>query len=268
MEVHTQPPPELHSPPPATAQRPRGNVCPSDDTPHIFSQLIRITGILKHSFQKSPPVSPTKEKDLGEKDLVLQNTQINTGHRRSSSATSRPSGSRRQSSRGPSESLDPDATPEMRLKWDEANLYLTEQERTSTMKITEPKTPYAKHYSPSEDDDLDQDLDSAHNEIPGLSLGEPEEAVPDGEFENHRERKPSKVHVNDEDATPLHDADADMLGMTPEEREKHRKFEELRKKHYEMSEAVGLLGHPEVVDEEMEDADEEHAPPVPQAPKA
>lgn len=197
---------------------------------------------------------------------MLQNTQANTGHRRSSSAASRPAGSRRQSSRAP-EDIDADATPEMRLKWDEANLYLTEQERTSTMKITEPKTPYAKHYSPSEDDDLDEDISSSHNEIPGLSLGEPEEAVPDGEF-TAAGRKQSKVHVSDDDATPLHDADADMLGMTPEEREKHRKFEELRKKHYEMSEAVGLLGHPEVVDEEMEDADEEaDMPPVPKLPK-
>ena len=40
-----------------------------------------------------------------------------------------------------------------RLKWDEANLYLTEQQRDSTMKITEPKTPYAQRYDPSEDDE-------------------------------------------------------------------------------------------------------------------
>jgi protein phosphatase inhibitor 2 len=137
------------------------------------------------------------------------------------------------------------------------------------MKITEPKTPYAKHYSPSEDDDDEYMGDGRGEDIPGLSLGEPEEEVPDDEFATGR--KPSKVHVNDEDATPLHDADADMLGMTPEEREKHRRFEELRKKHYEMSEAVGLLGHPEAVDEEeLDDEDDEtkgkDAPPVPNLP--
>ncbi|KAK9425969.1 putative Glc8 protein [Seiridium unicorne] len=254
MEVQTSPPAELHSPPPPTAKRPRG--------------------ILKNSFRKSPPVSPTKEKEMNEKDIVLHNTQTNAGHRRSSSAASRPAGPRRQSERTPSTSADqdPDAPPEARLKWDEANLYLTEQERTSTMKITEPKTPYAKHYSPSEDDD-DEDLDGSHSEIPGLSLGEPEEEVPEDDFAAAG-RKQSKVHVSDEDATPLHDADADMLGMTAEEREKHRRFEELRKKHYEMSEAVGLLGHPEVVDEEMEDDDDDDdrqgeknkVPPVPKIP--
>ena len=80
-----------------------------------------------------------------------------------------------------------------RLKWDEANLYLTEQQRDSTMKITEPKTPYAKQYDPTEDEDelnainaqdlMVDELDQKRSpktrsaktdEIPGLDLGEPE----------------------------------------------------------------------------------------------
>lgn len=146
-----------------------------------------------------------------------------------------------------------------RLKWDEANLYLTEQERTATMKITEPKTPYARHYEPSEDEDDDM-LDgenSRREEIPGLSLGEPEEEVPEDDFGSSR--KQSKVHVNDEDATPLHDAENEYLGMTPEEREKHRKFELLRKKHYEMKDVAKFLGHPESLDE----LDDEEVPAMP-----
>ncbi|KAI0123424.1 putative Glc8 protein [Xylariales sp. AK1849] len=231
MEVQTSPT-EIHSPPRPGAKRPRG--------------------ILKNSFQRSPPVSPTQEKDRTEKEVTIQNTQANAGHRRSSSAASRPGGTRRQSSRTPSMSAEDN---QQRLKWDEANLYLTEQERTSTMKITEPKTPYAKHYEPSDGDDDEDMADGRGEDIPGLSLGEPEEEVPDDELASAA-RKQSKVHVSDEDATPLHDAEYDMMGMTPEEREKHRKFEELRKKHYEMSEAVGLLGHPEVVDEDIsEDED-------------
>jgi protein phosphatase inhibitor 2 len=239
-------------------------------------------GILKNSFQRSPPVSPTKEReDLTEKELVIQNTQANAGHRRSSSAASRPAGSRRQSSRTPSMSAE---DSQQRLKWDEANLYLTEQERTSTMKITEPKTPYAKHYDPSEDDD-DDDLDmelgggsgaGRGEDIPNLNLGEPEEAVPEDEFDSSH-KKESKVHVNDDDATPLHDADGDLLGLSAEELEKHRRFEELRKKHYEMSEAVGLLGHPEAMDEDADEDDEDDedetggkkaktVPPVPKLP--
>lgn len=48
-----------------------------------------------------------------------------------------------------------DRLPE-HLKWDEANLYLTEQEKNATMKITEPKTPYQGTIGSSEyyhDDD-------------------------------------------------------------------------------------------------------------------
>src|SRR5277367_7153052 len=83
-----------------------------------------------------------------------------------------------------------------RLKWDEANLYLTEQQKSSTMKITEPKTPYTRRYDPSEDPSDDEGLgeqmqidhpegavaeDSVMtgiNDIPGLDLGEPAEALP------------------------------------------------------------------------------------------
>ncbi|KAI2613439.1 hypothetical protein GGR54DRAFT_328718 [Hypoxylon sp. NC1633] len=229
--------------------------------PSGHHEVKRPRGILKNSFQKSPPPpSPIKEKDLSEKELTIINTQTNAGHRRSSSAASRPPGSRRQSSRTPSHAGDHILDSNQRLKWDEANLYLTEQERTATMKITEPKTPYARHYEPSEDEDeemLDGDS-SRKEEIPGLSLGEPEEEVPEDEFGSLR--KQSKVHVNDEDATPLHDAENEFLAMSPEDREKHRKFEALRKKHYEMKDVAKFLGHPESLDE-LED--DEEAPPMP-----
>jgi protein phosphatase inhibitor 2 len=56
-------------------------------------------------------------------------------------------GSRRQSGIDPADENSP------QLKWDEANLYLNEQNRDSTMKIDEPKTPYAKQYDPTEDED-------------------------------------------------------------------------------------------------------------------
>ena len=243
-------------------------------------------GILKNSYQRSPPPeSPIKEKDLTEKELTIINTQSNAGHRRSSSAASRPAGSRRQSSRGPSVAGGDDAEDmenSQRLKWDEANLYLTEQERTSTMKITEPKTPYAKHYDPAEDEDDDDLLDGDHpgsrdHDIPGLSLGEPEEDLPEHDFASSSKdgdaaaaaRKQSKVHVNDEDATPQHDAD-EYLGMTPEEREKHRRFEEARKKHYEMKDVAKFLGHPENIEEDLEEDDDDDddgaVPPVPPMP--
>ncbi|KAI1086742.1 hypothetical protein F5B19DRAFT_119067 [Rostrohypoxylon terebratum] len=225
-------------------------------------EVKRPRGILKNSYTKSPPPeSPIKEQDLSEKELTIINTQTNAGHRRSSSAASRAPASRRQSTRTPSYDPNHVLDNNQRLKWDEANLYLTEQERTATMKITEPKTPYARHYEPSEDDEDDEMLDgenSRREEISELSLGEPEEDVPEGEFGIGR--KQSKVHVNDEDATPIHDAENEYVGLSPEEREKHRKFEQLRKKHYEMKDVAKFLGHPENLDE-IED--EEEVPPMP-----
>jgi protein phosphatase inhibitor 2 len=158
----------------------------------------------------------------------------------------------------------------MRLKWDEANLYLTEQEKNSTMKIDEPKTPYAKHYDPTEDEDeirtLDADeimvdeLDKEHvgrspksarakeEEIPGLSLGEPEEAVPEQDLAEHAARKEKAVHVKGEE----------HVGLSKEEQEKHKKFEQMRRKHYEMKNVANLLGHPDEID-----AMDEDEPPLP-----
>lgn len=268
-----------YSPPGSAAKRPRGRASSPYPSYYLFEIICKYDcavlltciplGILKNSFQRSPPPeSPVKEQDLSDKEITIINTQTNAGHRRSSSAASRPAGSRRQSSRAPSFGPDDVENNQARLKWDEANLYLTEQERTATMKITEPKTPYAKHYEPSEDeDDIDDyemldggDAGGEHagkEDIPGLSLGEPEEEIPEGGF---AERKPSKVHVSDEDATPQHDAD-DYIGMTPEEREKHRKFEAMRKKHYEMKDVAKFLGHPENL-EELEEEDQQ-PPPMP-----
>ncbi|TVY18770.1 hypothetical protein LARI1_G002917 [Lachnellula arida] len=246
-EVSTQ----VHSPPSPSSVRPKG--------------------ILKNSYRRSPtrqtpistspppvvvPIRPDLGRELSEKDITLQNTLSNAGHRRSSSGA-RPTGSRRQSGH----SSDPNDENNMRLKWDEANLYLTEQEKNSTMKIDEPKTPYAKHYDPAEDEDELRTLDAQdiivdeldlkkspkvsrgtkEDEIPGLSLGEPEEAVPEGE--EHREKA---VHV----------AGEEHVGLSREEQEKHRKFEEMRKKHYEMKNVANLLGHPEDVDVDV-DEDEE-----------
>lgn len=204
---------------------------------------------------------------MTEKELTIHNTQVNAGHRRSSSAA-RPGGSRRQSSRTPSHHGDEDLESSQRLKWDEANLYLTEQERSSTMKINEPKTPYVRQYDPAEDpsdvDEVEDDTDM--KEIPGLSLGEPEEEVPEGEF---APRGPSKVHVSD-DAGSGHDNDDDeMVGMTAEEREKHRRFEQMRKKHYQMKSVAKLLGHPEELDamaDEEDDAANGAEPALPSLP--
>lgn len=319
-------PTPTHTPPPLDGPRPKGTQprSSSSSSPSQSAMVGRAsrplfsgrlnganantysrTGILKNSYRGSPPVSPVAAaappslphatssdgiSPVDAKEITIANTHYNAGHRRSSSVagSSRPPGSRRLSSRTPSQAGDVgDEEGGMRLKWDEANLYLTEQERTSTMKIDEPKTPYAKHYDPAEDpsddeemaepidpDNIDMDrVDGvpgatanhgrrkrtgagAEDEIPGLSLGEPEEAVPENEPSSPK--RPRAVHVDSTGSG--HDTDTDDLtGLSPEEREKHRRFEELRKKHYEMRNVAALLGHPE----DLEEEDDDKVPKVP-----
>lgn len=132
------------------------------------------------------------------------------------------------------------------------------------MKIDEPKTPYAKRYDPGEDEDEMRTLDAddlvvdeldkvggakartKEDEIPGLELGEPEEAIPDSmddidEVSNRITRSRSGSSKGEKQVVVDEKGHEDNVGLSTEEREKHRKFEEMRKKHYEMKEVKGLL---------------------------
>ncbi|KAJ5649736.1 uncharacterized protein N7484_003459 [Penicillium longicatenatum] len=268
----------------------------------------RPKGILKNSrsFQNvpiaemdRPAVPPSIAEPADTKDLTLQNTLQNAGPRRRSSASQTGQASRRQSG---ASMADDDNSP--RLKWDEANLYLTEQERTAKMKIDEPKTPYAPHYDPAEDDEEMQfedaknalldaqdivvdELDKgkpAHrkgvseDEIPDLELGEPEEAhevdnstqdprvYRQRSMSNESQKSEKHVHVGtgaNGDAVP-----GDEGSITTEEaKEKHRIFENQRKRHYEMRNIKDLLAHPEDLDEMEEDEDEAEPGPPPSVPQ-
>lgn len=195
-------------------------------------------------------------REVSDKELTLQNTLANAGPRRNSSNTRHSiSSSRRHSS---NQMMDVDADEnEPRLKWDEANLYSTELERDSKMKIDEPKTPYVKQYDPAEDEEeitaLDannivvDELEKAHGRkssgagtskdtIPDLSLGEPEES-----FENDQSDGERRVIVE-----PLNDnanhGEEPAESMSSEEQRKHREFEERRKRHYEMHNVKDMLG--------------------------
>ncbi|KAJ5647286.1 hypothetical protein N7490_003658 [Penicillium lividum] len=289
-----------------TAQHMPAKAYSSDNVHH------RPKGILKNSrsFQHvsvaemvSAPaaIPPPLEESADTKELTLQNTLQNAGPRRRSSTSTQPG----QTSRRQSEAsmMDEDNSP--RLKWDEANLYLTEQERTAKMKIDEPKTPYAPHYDPTEDDEemrladaqdalidvqgvVVDELDNGKtvhrkgvsvDDIPDLELGEPEEAHHAGEptqdprvfrqrsMSNESTKSEKHVHVGtgaNGDAVP---GDDDLI-TTEEAKEKHRLFENQRKRHYEMRNIKDLLSHPADLDEMDEDeAEPGPSPAMPHMPE-
>lgn len=265
-------------------------------------------GILKNSHHPSPapaatvvtPKSPehaatsppTAAANGDTKEITLQNTLQNAGRRRSSSS--------RRTSVAHGQQQHNDDSP--RLKWDEANLYLAEQEKTAKMKIDEPKTPYAPQYDPSQDEEEEEaeeslidaqgvkvdELDGktkpsshrkglAEDEIPELELGETEElggGAANGEERIIRERRPStesEKHVVVGSGSGDGESGGDQLMTTDEAESKHREFESHRKKHYEMRNIRELLAHPENLDEMDEDEEENGdgavPPPMPQIPE-
>ncbi|KAK4695239.1 protein phosphatase inhibitor 2, partial [Lecanoromycetidae sp. Uapishka_2] len=292
-------------------QRPKGDMVPPFIVLKSQHRLTIHPGILKNSFRRSPPVRPSmppsslsNEQAIStsptaaaqpatESDLTLQNTMQNAGHRRNSSQNLRASVSRRQST---NPALDEsEAEQNMRLKWDEANLYLTEQQKSSTMKIDEPKTPYAKRYEPDEDEDEMRTLDAQglvvdeldkfregqpsqrtrEAEIPGLDIGEPEEEFA-GEGATGDEGRIQRSSSGGSEAGGLARSGSvkgeKTVVVDPEAPDgkghdgivRHKDFEEMRKKHYEMKDVKGLLGHSA---EELEAMDEDEDGPPPPMPK-
>ena len=217
--------------------------------------------------------------DLFSKDTLHNNTSANAilgGHHPQQQQTLAPHTPSTTSSTSP------------RLKWDEANLYLTEQEKSSTMKITEPKTPYTRRYDPSvdpSDDEMGDQMQVDHpdgedslmagiDDIPGLDLGEPAEALPPPDTHSRievaeeqppsrpttRGRRDSTKQVVVEEVMPEKEPEPEgiftcLLGRDLQvDPERHKAFQALRKKHYEMKDAI-KLGHQLEEEEEEEDPD-------------
>lgn len=217
-------------------------------------------------------------RELSEKELVQMNTELNAGQHRRTSSNPRGSVSRRQSNNS--------AAPEglhdeqnMRLKWDEANLWSNEGQMGGKMKIYEPKTPYVGRYDADADvdaaeetsalrpeelavDELEMKGQHTHpqpvaqgsssssrpkareSDIPGLDLGEPEMDPALNRRESDGERRVMVESDGDgvgEQAHAGHGEEREE-DMSKEELAKHRRFEEMRKRHYEMKGLKGLLG--------------------------
>ncbi|KAJ3132378.1 hypothetical protein HK100_005361 [Physocladia obscura] len=128
----------------------------------------------------------------------------------------------------------------------EDNLMITEAQKTSTMKITEPKTPYI-HYN------INTDEISGHTgEVPPMVLNSALEYVAmnmqntassssfmltsdTDSIKSANSSTKGSTHFASTGDWDDDDENADgTAGMTPEEREKHLKFEKMRAEHYNM----------------------------------
>ncbi|KAK4055089.1 hypothetical protein OIV83_000369 [Microbotryomycetes sp. JL201] len=151
------------------------------------------------------------------------------------------------------------------LQWDETNLTLNEVQRDSTMKITEPKTPYVRYDAET---DTVMDLDK----IPGFELGRAEESGSDYNMQSpaspggtsasasRRGSEASEKMVKVDAAALSGNDDDEEDELQDEEARAHREqFAKKRGGHYRneaeaMKRAAALI--------ENEDDDDESAPPA------
>lgn len=230
----------------------------SPEAPHISPTSDRPPLLNESAVTDGTTRPPMPGREMSEKELTQMNTEFNAGGHRRNSSNPRGSISRRQSGTSNRDEIQDEHG--VRLKWDEANLYLNEGQMGGRMKIDEPKTPYAGRYDPGEDDEemsmlnaqdiAVDELEMEHakhphkkprdSEIPGLELGEPE-VDPKSRRESDGDRKVI-VESDDMDVDGGHHGEEREEDMSVAEREKHKKFEEMRKKHYEMHDVKNLLG--------------------------
>ncbi|KAJ1552691.1 hypothetical protein HK405_010359 [Cladochytrium tenue] len=145
-----------------------------------------------------------------------------------------------------------------RLRWDEDNLMLTEAQKDSTMKITEPKTPFI-HYNMETDE-----ITGNTGAVPPMELTEALDKA------KARRSSTGSLASSDSDSgrraggggSDWESTDDEEKGkMNAEERQKHDKFMRLRAQHYNMRAALDRArSH---TDDDDDDSDAAAPPPMP-----
>ncbi|KAI0247180.1 hypothetical protein BJV78DRAFT_1157380 [Lactifluus subvellereus] len=169
------------------------------------------------------------------------------------------------------------------LQWDETNLALTELQKDSQMKITEPKTPYVRYNA-----ELDE-VEGADADIPAFDLGRssapsppptspppidppsPRRASfstgtrPGRSSSGSSSRSTSFSIPSDFQRGEIQVESSDEEAMSPEAAAKHEAFLKARGRHYS-NEAEAMKRAAQLTDDEDDDSQAEE-PPVPPVPR-
>lgn len=209
-------------------------------------------GILKNArsdaaYKHESPNELDHEKAEFDRQQVIENTRINAKLTHNNSTGFKEIELKRERGEALSE--------EEQLKWDERNLLINEMEKSATMKIDEPKTPYEGGFDPNndyyrtdnekEEEEEDKREEEEEEEDDEFDLGEgvdDEDDVKKGQIEVIPGARQEEEEEEEEKVEPVRELSAE---------EKHRLFEEKRKQHYHLK-AAPLL-HPVDIDEEDED---------------
>jgi len=173
----------------------------------------------------------------------------------------------------------PGATAQQHLQWDEANIALTELQKDSQMKITEPKTPYVRYNA---------ELDEVEGDIPAIDLGasapSPPPASPSpieppsprrASFSTGKRPGRSSSGSSSRSTSfslpkeiprgEVEEATSDEEDLSPEAVAKHEAFLKARGRHYS-NEAEAMKRAAQLMEEEDDDSPNDGAqvPPVPQ----
>ena len=138
------------------------------------------------------------------------------------------------------------------IYWDEKNLEECEAGKDSTMKITEPKTPYNRDYNSDEDKEDESDSEREHRDISTA-----QDAITQALLKISEDRE-NGVESDEEEEPPKSEE---------EKKREHELFEKKRKMHYneflEVKKFRERMAQGFVDDDDDEDDDEDNDPPPP-----